>query len=94
MSSTVFRLELISADSPQYVDFVPAFTAAYHALTTDPAPSGLVVDVSECVFLAPGHMVVLACLVEAYFQQNIEVELGVSDNQVYEYLLQIRFFDY
>lgn len=93
-TSSIFTLELVSADSPQYVEFVPAFTAAYHALSTDPPPTGLVVDVSACRFLTPGHLVVLACLVEAYHQKGIAVNLAVSDNEVHGYLKSIRFFDY
>ncbi len=94
MLLSAFVLELISADTPQYVEFVPALTAAYHALNTTPPPSKLIVDVAACNFLAPGHLVVLACLVEAYQQQNIGVDLLVADNEVYRYLQQIRFFDY
>jgi len=85
-----FTLDLVSADSPQYIDFVPALTAAYHALSTSPPPTALVVNVSACRFLTPGHLVVLACLVEAYYQKGIVVSLGVSDNEVHEYLEGIR----
>ncbi|RZK34989.1 MAG: hypothetical protein EOO61_12675 [Hymenobacter sp.] len=94
MLSSAFVLELVSADTPQYVEFVPALTAAYHALNTTPPPSKLIVNVAACNFLAPGHLVVLACLIEAYQQQNIGVELLVADNEVYRYLQQIRFFEY
>jgi len=93
-SLTDFVLELVSADTPQYIEFVPALTAAYHALSTSPPPTGLVVDVSACRFLTPGHLVVLACLVEAYYQQQLPVHLAVSDNEVHDYLERIRFFDY
>ena len=89
-----FTLDLVSADSPQYIDFVPALTAAYHALSTSPPPTALVVNVSACRFLTPGHLVVLACLVEAYYQKGIVVSLGVSDNEVHGYQEGIRFFDY
>ncbi len=89
-----FTLDLVSADSPQYIDFVPALTAAYHALSTSPPPTALLVNVSACRFLTPGHLVVLACLVEAYGQRKIAVSLGVSDNEVHDYLKNIRFFDY
>lgn len=94
MLPSVFVLELVSADTPQYVEFVPALTAAYHALNTTPPPSKLIVDVAACSFLAPGHLVVLACLIEAYQQQNIVVELLLADNEVYLYLQKIRFFEY
>ena len=94
MSASEFVLELVSADTPQYVEFVPAFTAAYHALNTSPPPARLVVNVASCTFLTPGHLVVLACLVEAYHQKDIAVDLAVSDNEVHGYLKDIRFFDY
>lgn len=94
MSAPVFILELVSANTPQYVEFVPALTAAYHALSTSPPPAKLIINVSACDFLAPGHLVVLACLIEAYYQQQIDVELLVADNEVYRYLQQIRFFEY
>lgn len=94
MLASPFILELVSADTPHYVEFVPALTAAYHALDITPPPLKLVVNVAACTFLAPGHLVVLACLVEAYYQKNIPVELLVADNEVYRYLQQIRFFDY
>ena len=89
-----YTLDLVSADSPQYIDFVPALTAAYHALSTSPPPTALVVNVSACQFLTPGHLVVLACLVEAYHQKGIAVGLGISNNEVHAYLKNIRFFDY
>lgn len=94
MSSSDFVLELVSANTPQYIDFVPALTAAYHALSTSPLPTFLTVNVAACDFLAPGHLVVLACLLEAYYQKQIPVQLLVSDNDVYRYLREIRFFEY
>lgn len=94
MPAPAFTLELISANTPQYVEFVPALTAAYHALSTSPPPAKLTINVAACNFLAPGHLVVLACLIEAYYQQHIDVELLVADNEVYRYLQQIRFFEY
>lgn len=89
-----YLLELASADTPQYLEFVPALTAAYNALWAAELPASLLVDVAQCAFLTPGHLVALACLVESYHLKGILVEMSVAENEVHEYLRHIRFFDY
>ncbi|MBC7449103.1 MAG: hypothetical protein H7330_13705 [Hymenobacteraceae bacterium] len=43
----------------------------------------------------PGHLVALACLVEAYYIRRIAVKLDVAtDNQVHDYLRALHFFEY
>lgn len=87
-------LNLASADTPQYLEFVPALAAAYNALWLPELPSALVVDVARCSFLAPGHLVALACLVDAYQLRGIPVSMSVTENEAHDYLRRIRFFDY
>ena len=92
--SQPYLLELASADTPQYLEFVPALIAAYDALWQPTLPTALVVDVAKCSFLAPGHLVALACLVDFYQMRDIEVSMSVGDNEAHDYLKRIRFFDY
>lgn len=89
-----YLLNLTSADTPQYLEFVPALTAAYNALWAPEPPSFLVVDVARCRFLAPGHLVALACLVDSYQLRGMEVSVNVTDNEAHQYLEHIRFFEY
>ena len=89
-----YLLQLASADTPQYLEFVPALVEAYKALWLAEPPTELIVDVAQCSFLTPGHLVALACLVDSYEMRNIEVSMRVEDNEAYDYLMRIRFFDY
>ena len=73
---------------------MPALTEAYNALWANEAPTSLVVDVAHCAFLAPGHLVALACLVDSYQLRGIEVSMSLSENEAHAYLKYIRFFDY
>jgi hypothetical protein len=91
-----YRLTLSTADvTPHQLSFIPALTAAHQALSLSERPSELVIDVSACTWLTPGHLVALACLVEAYYVRRIPVKMDViADNEVHDYLRAIRFFDY
>ncbi len=91
-----YRLTLTSTDAtPHQLSFIPDLTAAYQALLLQARPSELVIDVSECKWLSPGHLVALACLVEAYHNKRIAVKMDVAtDNEVHDYLRAIHFFEY
>lgn len=89
-----YFLDLASADKPQYLEFVPALTGAYNALRFAELPAALVVNVADCSFLTPGHLVALACLVDSYQLRRIPVSMDVTENEAHSYLRHIRFFDY
>ncbi len=55
----------------------------------------LVVDLSECSFLEPFHIVQVSCLIEEYYLQDVLVTFVESDTlALNEYLTNIQFFNY
>jgi Histidine kinase-, DNA gyrase B-, and HSP90-like ATPase len=55
----------------------------------------LVVDLTQCSFIEPFHIVQVACLIEEYHLQNVAITFVKSDAlALNEYLTNIHFFDY
>jgi signal transduction histidine kinase len=55
----------------------------------------LVVDLTQCSFIEPFHIVQIACLIEEYHLQNVGINFVKSDAlALNEYLTNIHFFDY
>lgn len=56
----------------------------------------LIIDFRECGFLEPFHIVALACLIEEYFVNGVEIEFAnYSHNlELCDYLTNTSFFDY
>ena len=56
--------------------------------------TAMVIDISECNFLEPGYIVVLACLIEHFHLKGLPIQMQISDNRVYRFLKSIRFYEY
>ena len=52
-------------------------------------------DLSNCLFLEPYHLVSLACLIEEYHQNGVDIHFYKSEHsELNEYLTSIRFYEY
>ena len=57
--------------------------------------SKLTIDLEECVFVEPFHIVLLACLIEEYYQNDVQIFFESGENlALREYLTAIRFLEY
>ena len=57
--------------------------------------SVLIVDFSSCNFLEPSHIVQIACLIEQYYQKEVEISFIESKNPILRnYLSNINFLNY
>ncbi len=56
--------------------------------------SSLVVDFSKCKFMEPFHVVSLACLLEEYFINKIEISFTPGGLELMEYLQDINFINF
>ncbi len=55
----------------------------------------LTLDFSSCQFIEPFHIVLLACLIEEYFQNGVVITFRIGDNHALnEYLANIQFWGY
>ena len=55
----------------------------------------LTLDFSTCLFLEPFHIVLLACLIEEYYQNGVAITFRTGDNHALnEYLTNIQFWEY
>lgn len=57
--------------------------------------SALKLDLSDCTFMEPFHLVSLACLIEEYYLKNIKIEFVIGNNlELTEFLTSVNFFNY
>lgn len=71
------------------------FISANRYIFHDKKPIKLVINLSECLFIEPFHLVSLACLIEEYHLNGVEIHFVNAENyELIEYLSNIRFFEY
>jgi hypothetical protein len=57
--------------------------------------SSLCIDLGDCAFLEPFHLVSLACLIEEYYINGVKIEFQLRENYgLNEYLSKLKFFNY
>jgi len=82
-------LRLLSSTKSQWYKFIN---------TNRPGPDipdTLIIDLSDCNFLEPIHIVMISCLIEEYYQLGSKIEFQTGNRlEVNEYLRGINFFDY
>lgn len=55
----------------------------------------LCIDLGDCAFLEPFHLVSLACLIEEYYLNDVKIEFQLRENYgLNEYLSKLKFFNY
>lgn len=55
----------------------------------------LTIDLTDCTFLEPFHLVSLACMIEEYYLNDIKIEFIKGDSlELIEFLSSVNFFDY
>lgn len=62
--------------------------------TLDKLPSTLNIDLTHMDFIAPYHVVSLACLIEEFYIQGVKIKFTKSNTPASNYLKELGFFNY
>lgn len=91
--ATNYNIKIISTSKNSWTHFVNR-NRYERAKVQNQDLKTLVVDFSKCTFMEPFHVVSLACLVEEYFINGVEIGFIPGGLELMEYLQDINFINF